>query len=310
MYIVPLLWPETVSCHNNASRSPDVNTRRLHPSDSYTDTTLARRNQTPVPPPDWRAAVKPVANTIRQRIPTLALIAATGVSGPAPWAQDDPVAVLQGAEQRAVALDEARAFAADAEIARVQRLDAEQGDADAQLRLGRQYFVGKGVPHDEVEGVRWVRLAAEQGHPEAQSVLATAYSLGRGVSEDQAEAARWYRLAAEQGHVQAQTSLGSRYSAGKGVLKDTVEAVRWYRLAAEKGHRLAQLLLANTYRDDEVVRDRVLAHMWFNVFNANGGGLPPDIWGVFERSMTREEILRATELARECMDSNYQSCDP
>ena len=257
--------------------------------------------------------MKPVANTISLRLTTLALIAATGVSGPSPWAQDDPGAILSAAEQRVVPLDEALATLelkrTDAENARVHRLNVEQGDADAQLRLGRRYFAGKGVPHDDAEGVRWVRLAAEQGHADAQFVLATAYSLGRGVPQDQTEAAKWFRLAAEQGHVRAQTSLGSRYSEGKGVLKDIVEAVRWYRLAAEKGDQFAQLLLAMTYLDEEVVRDRVLAHMWFNIFSANAGG-SLGLWDTFERSMTREEILRASELARECMESNYKSCEP
>ena len=35
----------------------------------------------------------------------------------------------------------------------------------------------------------------------------------------------------------------------------------------------------------------------------------PEIWDMIESSMTREQILRATELARACMESNYRSCE-
>ncbi len=47
----------------------------------------------------------------------------------------------------------------------------EQGDADAQLLLGRMYDKGKGVPKDFVEASRWYPKAAEQGHAVAQTHL-------------------------------------------------------------------------------------------------------------------------------------------
>ena len=200
--------------------------------------------------------------------PALALIAATCVSGPSLWAQNDPGVILQVHEQRVAPLDEALAVLeqqrADTEAARLYRLNAEQGHAEAQLQLGRVYFAGRGVPRDDGEAVRWLRLAAEQGHAEAQFALASAYSLGRGVSKDAVEAVRWRRLAAEQGHVSARILLGSAYSEGNGVLKDELEAVRWYRLAAETGNSSAQFVLAMKYLLDDVVSDPVLAHMWFN----------------------------------------------
>ncbi len=40
---------------------------------------------------------------------------------------------------------------------------AEQGDADAQNRVGWMYSKGKGVPQDYAEALKWLRLAAEQG---------------------------------------------------------------------------------------------------------------------------------------------------
>ena len=41
---------------------------------------------------------------------------------------------------------------------------AEQGDAEAQWRIGWMYHEGKGAPENDAEAVKWHRKAAEQGH--------------------------------------------------------------------------------------------------------------------------------------------------
>ena len=46
------------------------------------------------------------------------------------------------------------------------------------------YAVGRGVPQDETEAVRWFRLAAEQGYRAAQYNLGRAYENGLGVPQD------------------------------------------------------------------------------------------------------------------------------
>ena len=45
---------------------------------------------------------------------------------------------------------------------------AEQGDADAQNKLGDMYYDGEGVARDYAEARRWYRKAAEQGFADAQ----------------------------------------------------------------------------------------------------------------------------------------------
>ena len=184
------------------------------------------------------------------------------------------------------------------------RQPAEQGDVEAQYNLGVLYGMGRGVPLDDAEAARWYRLAADQGHARAQFSLGASYDFGRGVSEDEDEAVRWYRLAADQGEAAAQHNLGFMYAEGRGVVEDADEAVRWYRLAAAQGVTSTQHNLGLVYDNGEgVPKDNVLAYMWFYVAAANGHGpamrFPPSL----ERSMTRTEIRRATDLARECMAS-------
>ena len=158
------------------------------------------------------------------------------------------------------------------------RQAAEQGDADAQFRLGIRYSTfgdADSVAKDEAEATRWYRLAAEQGHAPAQTILGLRYDYGQGVPKDEAEATRWYRLAAEQGHAGAQYNLGFMYDIGQGVPKDSVRA-----------------------------------HMWFNIASANGDETARTSRDSVEKEMNRAEISRATALARTCMASGYQDCEP
>ena len=117
------------------------------------------------------------------------------------------------------------------------RRAAEQGNAEAQGKLGQMYMEGRGVPQDDAEAVRWFRLAAEQGVAVGQVGLGMMYggAGGRVVPRDDAEAVRWFRLAAEQGDAGGQVFLGWLYASGRGEPQDQAEAARWLRLAEEQG---------------------------------------------------------------------------
>ena len=86
------------------------------------------------------------------------------------------------------------------------------------------YDIGRGVPEDDAEAVRWYRRAAEQGHAGAQYFLGLMYDYGLGVPLDDAEAVIWYRLAAEQGDASAQNNLGVMYGTGEGVPQDAARS--------------------------------------------------------------------------------------
>ena len=132
----------------------------------------------------------------------------------------------------------------------------------------------------------------------------------RASPEDDAEAVRWYRMAAEQGHASAQLNLGYMYANGEGVLKDDAAAVRWFRMAAEQGHASAQYNLGYMYATGRgVLKDTRLAHMWYNIAGANGSEIAREQRDTIEDDMTNAQIARATELARACMDSDYENCE-
>jgi uncharacterized protein len=115
------------------------------------------------------------------------------------------------------------------------------GSCFGQYVVGECYYFGwGGVAQDYPEAARLYRLAAEQGHAQAQFNLGNMFEVGPGVARDKAEAIRWYRLAAEQRNADALFNLGAMFEHGEGVPEDAAEAIRWYRLAAEQGYPNAQ----------------------------------------------------------------------
>ena len=79
-----------------------------------------------------------------------------------------------------------------------------------------------------------LRARAEAGHANAQVNLGIMYDIGRGVPQDYVEAVRWFRLAADQGHASAQVNLGVRCQTGQGVPQDYVQAHMWFNLAVSR----------------------------------------------------------------------------
>ena len=146
------------------------------------------------------------------RLAAVALIATATFLTSSPRAQDHLERPHRTAEPRHALLDEVRAarklHAEDEETASLDRSAAEQGDADAQTRLGLRYSSGQGVPQDPAEAARWYRRAADQDHPHAQIMLAASYAAGYGVPLDQTEAAHWFHLAAARGNAVGQYQLG------------------------------------------------------------------------------------------------------
>lgn len=121
------------------------------------------------------------------------------------------------------------------------QLAAEQGDAEAQYKLGTFYFYDIGVERSHPEAFKFTLMAAEQGLPKAQLKLGSFYEAGYGCGKDLSEAIKWYRRSAEQDHLSAILKMASRYHRGKGVPKSDVECLKWYRKSAELGHKDSQL---------------------------------------------------------------------
>jgi len=57
-----------------------------------------------------------------------------------------------------------------------------------------------------------------------------------------------------------------------------------------------------------VLQNNVMAHMWYNIASANGHDKAGEWRDERAGLMTNDDISKAQEMARECMNSNYQNC--
>jgi len=84
---------------------------------------------------------------------------------------------------------------------------AQQGDAEAQWRLGTLYRDGDGVQQSDREAVEWFQRAGEQKYAPALTALGAQYWAGRGVPQSYSKAYFWYDLALAQGDEKAESQL-------------------------------------------------------------------------------------------------------
>ncbi len=171
----------------------------------------------------------------------------------------------------------------ESEVAKLQR-PAQQGDPRCQILLGFRYKMGKGVPKDYVEAVKWFRKAADQGSALGQNDLGVMYRDGLGVARDYGEALKRFKKAVEKGSSQGQVSLGYMYENGFGVPKDYQEAIKWYRKAADQGNATAQKNLGVMYRDAlGVPKDYVEARKWLRKAADRGSATAQNNLGLMYR---------------------------
>ena len=176
---------------------------------------------------------------------------------------------------------------------------------------------------DLAEAVRWFRLAAEQGNADAQVRLGWMYEIGDGVERNYGEAARLYRLAANGGNASAQNNLGNLYRTGRGVERNDAEADRWYQLADDQGFSDNPNAMSPARPPAPTVSDRILISGWDFVemkgwtLNSTTNSLlmfttaarqPMHTWVRFEKNDPSTNIRSWRELIQiDCVGGRFRS---
>ncbi|MBI4634355.1 MAG: sel1 repeat family protein [Deltaproteobacteria bacterium] len=177
---------------------------------------------------------------------------------------------------------------------------AEQGNADAQFKLGSLYHEGLSVPQDYMEALKWFRRAAEQGYVYAQFNLGMLYAEGgRGIKQDNVQALMWFNFAAAQGDaeaVQEKAALVLRMTpaqieeaqkrAREFKPESTYEAtLRELKPLAEQGQASAQFKLGLMYyKGQSLPQDYTEALKWFRLAARQG-----DVYGQFNTGFMYEK---------------------
>lgn len=108
---------------------------------------------------------------------------------------------------------------------------AENGNKNAQYRLGRCYDKGYGVTENDSLAFLWYMKAAQQGSGKAMYQVGKCYKNGEGVTQDFNLAFTWFSRAAQDDNANGQYALGKCYMKGTGVAADPKIAREWLRRA-------------------------------------------------------------------------------
>lgn len=244
-------------------------------------------------------------------------------SKPFRWSGLSAIVCLAGCEtigiSRAISAErDLNSFGQYGPVIQLVRLLAEDGDAEAQNRLGTFFWDGQGVPQDYPQAVAWYRKAADQGNALAQFNLGAAYFSGLGVPHDHKQAVAWYRKSAEQGNISAEANLAGMYEHGWGVDQNLWEAANWYRKAAERGDPTAQFSLGNMFSNGfGVKRDYAEAYVWFDLaasgFSAQDAGMR-DLASNYRDQMSKRlsdpELAAAKKLAQDRRSKQPAAASP
>lgn len=130
---------------------------------------------------------------------------------------------------------------------------AAQGDADAQVALGKHYLHGSPqLPRDYAQALHWFGLAGQQHNAAAAYYLGVLYANGYGVPANPSQAFTWFDMAAQDGQPAALFMLGNAYREGNGVRVNFAKAIAALEAAAEQEHPQALQTLAMAYQHGEM----------------------------------------------------------
>lgn len=132
---------------------------------------------------------------------------------------------------------------------------AQQGDAQAQVKLGEFYYLGKGgVEENSAEAFKWFSKSAEQNNGEAFYYLGNCYLFGSGVAKNIDEALKMYNKAVELKYGHAAYMVGDMYKEGRGLPKDLDEAIRWFKKGADLGDGFSKYELKKYSSEPEEIQ--------------------------------------------------------
>lgn len=123
---------------------------------------------------------------------------------------------------------------ADQFLSEIQR-QAQDGDTNAQRKLGLIYLTGKHLEKNPEKALYWLEKAAAKNDIEALKSLGKIYAEGLSVEINLKKSVEYFELAASQGDAIAAAFFGQAYEKGLGVEVDYSTAAQWYQDAAEKG---------------------------------------------------------------------------
>jgi len=186
---------------------------------------------------------------------------------------------------------------------------AEQGDAPAQLELGKKYLHGVGVEKDEYEALSWVLKSAEQSYPAGMRLAGLMYRDGHGTVKHPEASLRWLKRAFDASDAMSAYFIGNIYEQGEGVEKNIETAFSWYQQGADRGDSWSQYALGELYQyEDRGYRvDIRKALRWYQLSAKSGNLLAQHEMGrLYSHGIGVDKDLNKAELwYRRSIEQDY-----
>lgn len=133
---------------------------------------------------------------------------------------------------------------------------AEQGDAEAQFKLGEYYLDDNNEFGDEKMAYDFFLKAANNGHIESMFQTGLAHANGWATDSSENEAFKWFTKAADLGHAHSICWVGHCYLNGIGTKTSKTKGVEFIKKAAELNNTnglmyYGDLLMDSCYRNVE-----------------------------------------------------------
>jgi len=157
-------------------------------------------------------------------------------------------------------------------LAAAAERQAQGGDVQAMVELGRIYLNGAGRPRDYDHAMEWFLKAAKEGNAAGQVGVGFLFSRGLGCPLDKKKAGEWFRRAAEQNDAKGQYNLALLMNQGWLGPDQLRESLSWFKKAADQGLVVAQATLGNMYycSAEGVGQDFTQAAYWLEKAAAGG----------------------------------------
>ena len=144
---------------------------------------------------------------------------------------------------------------------------AEQGDPEAEFRLGKNLLGDQAADKQQIErGHYWLNRAIEHEHTGAMVHLGRMYRSGVGALQNFSKATQLFRLAADLGDAEAMVELGRLYRDGVGLEADNVLAYVWFNRAASLRNDEAtreRMAVSHRLKPDELIRAQEISDQPF-----------------------------------------------
>ena len=112
--------------------------------------------------------------------------------------------------------------------------EKDSRSATEYIKLGDDYYNGRGVEKNEDIALKWYQKAAELEDGKARLILGDMYNYYYRYGENHEMAFYWYQKSADLGYAEGQEAVGYMYKNGFGVEEDHKKAFYWYKKAAHQ----------------------------------------------------------------------------